>query len=774
MIVNIIRCIPFFILALIFPSSICANPPVLSYLFPSGGQRGKDVQVRIGGLFLHSNTKFEITGSGLSQLSPLKQFPLQVFDGPLLPLTESQQAEDYPKELVTQFRITPDASLSTRLARVWNSEGVQGGWKFELGDYPEILEKESEHYHATTLISLPITINGRIYPKNDFDDWQIKLNKGEVIAAFVSAEKLGSPLDAQLEVLNAKGEIIADNDDASGIDPELEFKAPEQGIYIIRIRESAGKGGPSHIYRLTITKNPRIKTVFPLGGKSDSLTKFNLDGTNLESTTKEIQVPKPLGFQPLPFLSSTSLLIDVGNHVEVVEQLGITNPSIKGDIPCAINGRILAKDEVDIWELDLQSGQKISFESRGLALSSPCRPKITISDLVAKEIASAISIGELDPVLQFTAPSSGKFLLKIAEQIPGRYGPNFAYRICLLDNSSKQPSFSFVENSLTILRGSEATLNLKLIRPTGFDDKVDIIFGKFPSGVEVSSIAPAFAKGQSQVAIKLKANSTAKIDSFLLDASITLPNKSVITATIPFKQNEFVIDKVRVAVALPCPFKIVGEYNMKWGYRGSTLSRNYKLERNGFNGPIHIEMADRQARHLQGVSAVPKIIPAGSDDFEYSVQLAPYMEIGRTSRICVAGFITILDQGEQHIVSYSSVNPNEQIIAVVAAGRLEITCNLIDVPFEPGKTSAVTIEVFRAQDLVGEALLQLDFPEWTGMKSISTVIKPDSNKATVEIPVPSSLKAAFPVFVRSSIRQGSLAHESRLKLEMVPKIISNN
>lgn len=136
--------IKYLLLALVFvfiPSIADANPPVLSYLFPSGGQRGKDVQVRVGGLFLHDNSQFEILGSGVSLQSPLKRIPFFWFDGPLLTLTESQQAEDYPKELSTIVRIDKDAALSKRLARVWNSEGVHGGWKFELGDFPKLSKK---------------------------------------------------------------------------------------------------------------------------------------------------------------------------------------------------------------------------------------------------------------------------------------------------------------------------------------------------------------------------------------------------------------------------------------------------------------------------------------------------------------------------------------------------------------------------------------------------------------------------------------------------------
>ncbi len=764
----------YLLLAIVFvfmSSMVEANPPVLSYLFPSGGQRGKDVQVRVGGLFLHSNSQFEILGPGISLQAPLKRIPFLWFDGPLLTLTESQQAEDYPKELSTIVRVDKEAALSKRVARVWNSEGVHGGWKFEIGDFPEIIEKESEHYHLPTSISLPITINGRIYPKNDLDDYQIKLNKGETIDVFVSAEKLGSPLDARLEILSSKGEIIADNDDTSGVDPALVFTAPVDDLYLVRIRESAGKGSPAHVYRLSVSKNPTVKAIYPMGAKSGSNTKFDIIGSNLESSSLELKVSDRIGYQSFP---NSNLLFDVGNAPEYVENsAGVDSFGIK-NFPCVINGRIIRVDEVDSWVLELEAGQKLQFESRGIALGSPCRPKISIADSMGKEIASAVSSAELDPVLLFNAPVKGKYTLKISEEIAARAGLAFTYRILVHSEASKKASITFVENSITVLRGAETAINLKIDRPIGFDSKVDLSFGPLPAGISINPPNPSFAKGANQAAIKIKASPESKIDSFFLSVSAVIQGQPSILAIVQSKPQDYPIDKVRVAVALPCPFKIVGEYNMKWGSRGGTLSRNYKLERLGYDGPVTVEIADKQARHLQGVHGSPKIIPAGAAEFEYSVQLGPWMEIGRTSRICVAGIASIKDQGVDHIVSYSSVNPNEQMIAVLESGKLDVSTASPNIGYESGKNALIHLEIFRAPGLIGDVTLETVFPDWTGVKNTVTIVKADSSKVIIEIFIPTNLNTEFPVFIKSNLKQSDSSHEARLKLQMVPKSISAN
>src|SRR5437016_5770785 len=92
-----------------FGESLCANPPVASYLFPAGGQRGAKVEVRVGGLFLHQSCQFEMLGQGIQASKELKRTPTRWFEGPILPLPDSQQTEDYPKDMAGSVQIAAKA-----------------------------------------------------------------------------------------------------------------------------------------------------------------------------------------------------------------------------------------------------------------------------------------------------------------------------------------------------------------------------------------------------------------------------------------------------------------------------------------------------------------------------------------------------------------------------------------------------------------------------------------------------------------------------------------
>src|SRR5436305_13659644 len=83
------------VLGLASPAS--ADPPAASYIFPAGGRRGTTVAVRVGGLNLHSKASFEMLGPGVETDPEVRRAESTLwFEGPLLPLPDSQQPEDYP------------------------------------------------------------------------------------------------------------------------------------------------------------------------------------------------------------------------------------------------------------------------------------------------------------------------------------------------------------------------------------------------------------------------------------------------------------------------------------------------------------------------------------------------------------------------------------------------------------------------------------------------------------------------------------------------------
>src|SRR5436190_23063017 len=157
------RIVAFFTIFLTAP--VLANPPVASYIFPPGGQRGKMVSIKVGGLFLHEACPFRLVGPGVEASPILKRTETLWFEGPLLPIPESQQAEDYPQDMAGEIKIAADAPLGFRYGRVWTSQGAASHLTFVVGELPETIEREIDGDPVPVLVSPPVTINGRIFPR---------------------------------------------------------------------------------------------------------------------------------------------------------------------------------------------------------------------------------------------------------------------------------------------------------------------------------------------------------------------------------------------------------------------------------------------------------------------------------------------------------------------------------------------------------------------------------------------------------------------------------
>src|SRR5262249_44775202 len=150
------------------------------------------------------------------------------------------------------------------------------------------------------------------------------LRKGQTITADVNAARIGSPLDARLEVLDARGQSLADNDDAQGTDPRVRFTAPADGRYLVRITDVNSRGGQAFVYRLTITAGAFVDRVYPLGGRRGSIVKLHLTGQGVPAEAVEVSLPADARgdhVQQLTLGGQTTnpVLLDVDDLPEVLE-----------------------------------------------------------------------------------------------------------------------------------------------------------------------------------------------------------------------------------------------------------------------------------------------------------------------------------------------------------------------------------------------------------------------------------------------------------------------
>jgi len=99
---------------------------------------------------------------------------------------------------------------------------------------------------------VPVTINGRIGSPKDVDVFKFKSDKDQRLICEVYAQRLGSRLDALLTLTDAKGKMLAQNDDVAGMDARIEFDFAKEQEYRLSIRDLNERGGSKFAYRLSI------------------------------------------------------------------------------------------------------------------------------------------------------------------------------------------------------------------------------------------------------------------------------------------------------------------------------------------------------------------------------------------------------------------------------------------------------------------------------------------------------------------------------------------
>lgn len=194
-----------------------------SYIHPLGGKAGSTIEVALGG----GNLEREI-----KQTVSLPDLPGSTFE---------------PAPIATEHgTILPPGKLM-------------------IGDGDERDESAMPATGEAKPAALGSTINGRVAEPGEIDHYSYELKKGAPVRFQIVASPLGSWLDSVLLLHDAKGNVVAENDDAGmagnrrvsfGLageivsDSSLEFEAPADGTYTLDVTDRFGEGGPEYGYRL--------------------------------------------------------------------------------------------------------------------------------------------------------------------------------------------------------------------------------------------------------------------------------------------------------------------------------------------------------------------------------------------------------------------------------------------------------------------------------------------------------------------------------------------
>ena len=479
---------------MLFSAALAASAagPSLTAIEPWGAQRGTAVTLTLKGYGLTDDTKI-ITG----------------IPGAVTELT----AERPGRELPLLLELAKDAPVGAYPIRIETKSGISNVLLFTVGPFKEVTEAESESMRQMYAndsaddaepVTLPATVNGTLQG-SDRDWYRLEGKPGETFVIEVEARRIGSAVDPTLEIRDSAGVTIARNNDARGIgvDPRTEVRIPADGKLLVQVHDARFSDQRMNFYRLRAGQYKYAEAVFPLGWKRGESAEVELRGGNLtepitvkpdlspEATAAglaEVRVPDENG--PLP------LRIAVSDDHEVLEPTGKSQRELQSGV--VVNGRIAAEGEVDRYHIKVKQGQQWMIETQAAGLgTSALYGLLTLYDAEGKKLASAgdqapeeplsfiRSTGQTfgDPHLGFEVPEGVTEVTVALEDLLGRGGPDFSYR---LTARQQPPDFTLTLSTphVTIPKDGSALVNVNVAR-RGYMGAIRIVADGLPEGVEL-------------------------------------------------------------------------------------------------------------------------------------------------------------------------------------------------------------------------------------------------------------------------------------------------
>ncbi|WP_337173206.1 peptidase [Paludisphaera sp.] len=494
-----------------------ASTPSLGAVRPMGGQRGTEVEVVFSG----------------ARLGDAQEV---LFYQPGIEASEIAKVDD--NSFKARLKIAADSPLGFHDLRVRTATGVSELRGFSVGAMPEVQEAEPNNdFDAPQAIAMNSVVNG-VAENEDIDYFVVEAKKGERITAEVEGWRLGITLfDPHVAILDTKRFELASSDDAALLwqDAFASILAPEDGKYVIAVRESAYAGNGSCLYRLHVGDFPRATGVFPPGGRPGQSIAVRWIGDPAGEATSDVVLPADArsgwglqrqderGLSPYP---NAFRLADLENVVEA-EPNDDQNAATPFTAPAALNGVLAKNGDVDHFVFTGRKGQVFDFKVYGRQLRSPIDSVLYLSKKGGGAIASSDDAAGPDSAFRQALPEDGEYVVWIADQLK-KGGEDYVYRIevtapepkLAISTPAEQMMLGTPIMAVAVPKGNRQAILLQGSR-ADFGGEVQFDVAGLPPGVEVE--IPPLAASQALVPILF----TAKPDAAPAGALATVTGKSV-------------------------------------------------------------------------------------------------------------------------------------------------------------------------------------------------------------------------------------------------------
>ena len=213
--------------------------------------------------------------------------------------------------------------------------------------------------------------------------------------------------------------------------------APEDGKYVVQIRESAYGGNGDCKYRLHIGPFPRPLAVFPAGGQPGQPLKVKWIGDVAGDREAQVVLPTDAGPNHGLFaedeagIAPSANLVRVNNLENVLESEpnDTRDKATAASAPGALNGIIERPGDVDYFKFTAKKGQVFDVRVHArMPLRSPLDSVMSILRSNGAGVVGNDDSGGPDSYVRFTAPEDDEYHILLRDHLNDG-GPSFVYRI---------------------------------------------------------------------------------------------------------------------------------------------------------------------------------------------------------------------------------------------------------------------------------------------------------------------------------------------------------
>jgi hypothetical protein len=433
------------------------------------------------GMKAGTETEISLTGQSLDGADRL------LFSDPGLSAVHSEGAK---------FKVTASTGIAPGLyeMRVGGRYGISASRLFAVGSLPELAEPDTNNsLEKAFVVTPPLTINGTA-GADTADYFRFSAAAGQRFNLSCAAQRIDSPLNAVLAVLDVAGRELVTAHRTKGNDAELDFTAPAAGDFIVKLHDIVWQSGATTVYRLTIDSK-------------------SVGAPAISSAGSVAELRQPLKSE---ILGAPAANPAAANKVTVG---GIYNYPASNQDWVEFNGEKNRKVIVEV--LSQRRGEptdwimqvvKITRSADGQEKSEHVAE---FDDTAGVPGAEAMQLGSRDPAGTIVCAENVVYRIRLTD----RFRANRPWQLVLRD---PQPRFSVVAFSTSpataaaavhrwspfLRKGGSALVQVAVLRQDGFDGSVTLHVDGLPEGVSTTDVT--LPPNVSSASIIVRATAEAK------------------------------------------------------------------------------------------------------------------------------------------------------------------------------------------------------------------------------------------------------------------------